>query len=281
MTAILRAAFDYILFTSLWIAGCALLMVHQTHELLSLRIDFPAYLLFVFFSTLCSYNFHWYLTPDTPSENDRVRWTQQHKMLHMALAFIGMVGAAWYFFYFIRHWIWLSGAVVLTFLYSAPKVSVGPFRKLRKIAVGKTVFLAFVWTYVTTVLPLALDGNRWNSTATFFVLSRFFLIYAICILFDYRDREYDRKEGIRSMITYVNEAGVNALFFASVALFVVSTLALNLHGISMLTIACILSPGVILVALYREAKRNFSDYLYYFVLDGLMAFSAMLTAFIH
>jgi hypothetical protein len=30
-----------------------------------------------------------------------------------------------------------------------------------------------------------------------FCCSRFFLIYAICILFDYRDRDQDKQEGIR------------------------------------------------------------------------------------
>jgi len=37
---------------------------------------------------------------------------------------------------------------------------------------------------------------------------------------------------------------------------------------------------VIVLALFKNAKRNFSDYLYYFVLDGLMMFSALFTFFI-
>jgi hypothetical protein len=45
-------------------------------------------------------------------------------------------------------------------------------------------------------------------------------------------------------------------------------------------VICLLSPVFILVPLYPIAKKNFSDYLYYFVLDGLMMFSSILTAFL-
>ena len=76
-----------------------------------------------------------------------------------------------------------------------------------KVAVGKTVFLAFVWMWVTAMLPFILGHGEWTTGVILFFISRFFFIYAICIMFDYRDRESDRAEGIRSMITYFSEAG--------------------------------------------------------------------------
>lgn len=276
----LKYLFDLFLFTSCFIAGCAVLMAYQTNELLHLQYDIPAYLVFVFFSTLCSYNFHWYLSADATSENDRVRWTQQHKILHLALTAIGGIGAVIYFFYFINHWFWLGGAALLTFLYSAPKLTFSPFLWLRKIAVGKTIFLAFVWMYVTTFLPIAIDDHHWNMAALLFCFSRFFLIYAICILFDYRDRDYDKSAGIRSMITYFNERGINNLFALSLFAFAVSTWGLYYYGFSLFIIALLLLPGAMVLVLYPVAKKNFSDYLYYFVLDGLMMFSSLLTIFI-
>lgn len=276
----LKYLFDLFLFTSCFIAGCALLMVLQTDQLLHLQYDKTGYLVFVFFSTLCSYNFHWYLSADATSENARVRWTQHHKILHLVLTAIGALVSTWYFFHFIHHWFWLGGAVLLTFLYSAPKLQFGPFAWLRKIAIGKTLFLAFVWMYVTTFLPVALDGQHWNGAALLFCLSRFLLIYAICIIFDYRDRDYDKQAGIRSMITYFNERGITNLFAFSLAGFAVSTVLLLFYGFSALTIVLLLIPGIIVAALYPIAKKNFSDYLYYFVLDGLMMFSSLLTIFI-
>ena len=276
----LKYLFDVFLFTSCFIAGCALLMVLQTDQLLHLHYDSTGYLVFVFFATLCSYNFHWYLSADATSENARVKWTEHHKILHLALTGIGGIMAAIYFFHFLHHWFWMGGAALLTFLYSAPKLQVGPFAWLSKVAIGKTLFLAFVWMYVTTFLPIAIDNHHWNEASLLFCLGRFLLIYAICIIFDYRDRDYDKQSGIRSMITYFNERGINNLFALSLAGFAVSTLLLYFYGFSLLTIVLLLVPGIIVAVLYPIAKKNFSDYLYYFVLDGLMMFSSLLTIFI-
>ena len=276
----LKYLFDLFIFTSCFIAGCAVLMSIQTNDLIHLQYDIPEYLLFVFSSTLCSYNFHWYLSANAASENARVRWTQHHKILHLVLMVLGGIGSVWFYFHFIAHWFWLGGAALLTFLYSAPKLTFGPFAWLKNIAIGKTLFLAFVWMYVTTFLPIAIDGHHWNMPALLFCLSRFFLIYAICIIFDYRDRDYDKKEGIRSMVTYFDERGINNLFAISMFLFAISTVWLYAYDFSLLTIVLLLMPGGIVLVLYPVAKKNFSDYLYYFVLDGMMMFSSLFTIFI-
>ncbi|MGN6420570.1 MAG: UbiA family prenyltransferase [Pseudobacter sp.] len=275
-----RYIFQFFLFTSLFISGCALLMVNQTNQLLQLQYDIPDYLLFVFFATLCSYNFHWYLTPGMPSETLRINWTRRNKQLHLALFIVGLTGSAWYFFHFIQHWFWLMGSVVLTFLYSAPKLNFFPFPYLRKIAVGKTIFLAFVWMYVTTFLPIAIDNNHWELPATLLCIHRFFLIYAICIIFDYRDRQWDREQGIRSMITRFSEKGVNAIFVVSLLLFAGSTAWFCSLETGWLSFFILLLPGIITALLYPYARKSFSDYLFYFVLDGLMMLSALLMLFL-
>ena len=255
-------------------------MVLQTNQLLHLDYDSTAYLGFVFSSTVCSYNFHWYLTPNAIGENDRAYWTQHHKKLHIALFLLGLIGSAYFFFHFIDAWFWMAVPVMLTFLYSAPKLSHWPFHLLRKIAIGKTLFLTFVWMYVTALLPVILDKQPLSAADVLFCCSRFFLIYAICILFDYRDRENDKREGIKSMITLLNEKGVDRLFYGSLIIFLISTVGLYTCGFPPLILICLLIPGVIVLALFKNAKRNFSDYLYYFVLDGLMMFSALFTFFI-
>ena len=154
---------DFLVFSSLYISGCAMLMVHQTNHLLRLQYRTVPYFFFVFFSTICSYNFHWYLTGTAENEKTRVQWTQNHKQLHFALFLFGLAGSAIFGLYFIKHWFWMGGAVLLTFLYSAPKIERPPFHFLRKIAVGKTIFLAFVWMYVTTFLPFCFSDRQWQA----------------------------------------------------------------------------------------------------------------------
>jgi len=273
---LLRKIFDFFIFSSLYIALCAVLMVWQTSELLLGVPPSERLIGFVFFSTICSYNFHWYLTPYSVNPSRRAFWTQRHKVLHFILYLVGLVGSAVYFFYLLSHIIALCFGAFVTFLYSAPKLSHPFFRRLRDIAVGKTIFLAIVWTYVTTVLPLIIAGAAWSGGPILFVLSRFFLIYAICIPFDYRDREDDRKDGIRSLITLLNEKGIDRLFIISLTIFGLSTLGLAFFHYPGFYILLLLIPGIVMAVLYNRAKRDFSDYLYYFVLDGLMMFSGLL-----
>ncbi len=276
----LKKAFDYFLFTSLFIALCAVVMVLQTNQLLRLEYDQFAYLGFVFSSTVCSYNFHWYLTPHAEGENDRAQWTRNHKALHIILFLAGGVASAWFFFQLLYAWFWLLVPVGLTFLYSAPKIPHRSFHVLRRIAIGKTIFLSFVWMFVTTLLPALLHEGPISGSAILFCCGRFFLIYAICILFDYRDRINDKNQGIRSLITYLDERGIDTLFYGSLIVFLISTAALYFYHFTVIAILFLLLPGVIVLLLFSKAKRNFSDYLYYFVLDGLMMFSALFTFFL-
>ena len=271
-----RKIIDYIVFSSLYIALCAILMVWQTTWLLLGTAPSGRLMGFVFFATICSYNFHWYLTPRGVDPSRRVQWTHRHKALHFVLYLTGIVGSAVYFFYLWHYFVALAFAAFLTFLYSAPKVPHRAFRSLQKIAVGKTLFLTFVWVYVTTVLPLVIAGVRWDPSYILFTAGRFFLIYAICILFDYRDREDDKHQGIRSLITLLSEKGIAGLFWGSMTGFFLSSLALAFYHFPAYYIFLLLIPGIITGFLYREAKRNFSDDLYYIVLDGLMMFSGLL-----
>ena len=206
----------------------------------------------------------------------KVEWIQRYKNNHFILFFIGLAGTAVFFFYLLPHWPWLLLAAVITFFYSAPKIPHSYFRLLRLVAIGKTIFLAGMWMYATTFLPIVIASPTWKNDYTVFILSRFFLIYSVCILFDYRDKADDKAAGIRSMITYLDEKGINILFAISLALFTFFTLYLLHYHYTVLEVILLLIPGVIIAALYNYAKRNFSDDLYYFVLDGLIALSALL-----
>jgi len=251
-------------------------MVYQTYLVLQHGLPPHSVTSFVFFATMCSYNFHWYLTPDSIGFSRRIQWAKEHKGWHLVLYFIGLTGTAICFFPIRAHWIAIGFIACITFLYSAPKLPQNFFRSMKKVAIGKTIFLATVWTHVTTLLPVFITGETLKPSIIVFALSRFGLVYAICILFDYRDREDDKKDGVRSMITYFNERGINLLFWSSLMLFFFATFAMHAFGLSSATILVILIPGLIVAGLFGYAKRNFSDYLYYFVLDGLMMLSGLL-----
>ena len=276
----LRRLFDFFIFSSLFIAGCAVVMTYQVNVLFGLTHPSSHFLWFVFFSTICSYNFHWYFTPHTISENRRVLWTQRRKNVHLIFIVAGFIGSGLFFLQLTEYWFWIGISVVLTFLYSAPKLPFGFAYFLREIAIGKTIFLAMVWTYVTTILPIVMAGNQWEAEHMLFSIGRFFFIYAICIIFDFRDREQDKRDGIKSMITYFNETGINILFYCCMFVFLITTIVLYFYNFPFIHLIGLLFPAFVVTGFYPFLKRNFSDYLYYFFLDGMMAFSALLTAFL-
>jgi len=230
---------------------------------------------FVFSGTVCSYNFHWFLTPPEQHTSVKLRWHVSKKILHLIFFLAGIIGSAVFSLMLIEHWIWLGVTAFLTFLYSAPKIPHPFFAKLKKVALGKTIFLAFAWAHVTALLPLVINIKELSAIQIAYVINRTFFIYAICIIFDYRDVEEDRRDGIRSLITFLSEKGIDRIFWTSMAVFMV-TLAYMTTSFDLLTIVGLLIPGMIVAFLYVPSKKNFSDYLYYFVLDGLMMLSAPL-----
>jgi hypothetical protein len=271
-----KRIFEFLIYSNIFIAACAVLMCYQASWLLAGRAPNLDFIGFVFSSTICSYSFHWYLTEHSVLPSERITWLRKHKGIHVFFFFAGLAAAAWFFFQLIEYWPWLFIAAFVTFLYSAPKIPHPWFRLLRKVALGKTIFLAFVWMFVTTVLPVIMDDGRWTIASTLFTLSRFFLIYAICILFDYRDRDDDKEAGIKSLITYLDERGIRIAFYFSLLIFFVSSIWMVRYGISWFDIVIILIPGFITGGLFGFARKHFHDLFYYFVLDGLMALSAVL-----
>lgn len=251
-------------------------MANQTYSFLLQAYPNIDFLFFVFFSTICSYSFHWFLASQTITPLSRIGWAAANRRLYIILFFTGLLGAAIFFFYLLSWWPWLFFSAFVTFLYSAPQIPNKYFRALRNVALGKTIFLAFVWMYVTTVLPIIISEKSWQPDFTLFVLGRFFFIYAICILFDYRDRDTDKATGIRSLITYLSERSVTSLYFFSLVIFAITTMLLIKYHHRLIDVVIILIPGMIAAILYNYARKTFSDFLYYFVLDGLMALSALL-----
>ena len=80
------------------------------------------------------------------------------------------------------------------------------------------------------------------------------------------------------MVNYFDEAGVNRLFIFTIIAFVIFTVGLLFTGVSLLTVFILIIPGIILFSIYNRSKNSVSDYLYYFILDGLMMLSALLMA---
>ena len=269
---LLKKLVRFIVFTSFFLALCAVMMVYLTYVVFHLQPDY-LFLAFTFCGTLCSYNFHWYLTPQSYSGSKKAAWSVRNKRLHLALSIAGGLGAAFFGVQLLQHWQWLATTAFLTFLYSAPLIPHPAARWLQKIAIGKTLFLAFAWTHITSLLPIVLQQPIISDAEVVYVVQRFFLIYSICILFDYRDREQDLRQGIRSVITAFEPAGVHRFFWGNIIAILLWSVALFYFHFHWTTVAALALPGIAVAALSDYSLRHPGDFLFYGVLDGLMALS--------
>lgn len=267
---ILKKLFDFILFSSLFIAGCAAFLVYQHYHLIlemSINVD---YLGFVIFSTISSYNFHLLLTKHSDPASQLHQWSVKNKALQKFMLVTGLLGSLFFFFHLLPHWIYLGIAGFMTFIYSSVKISWKPLQLLKRIAIAKTSFLALVWTYVTSILPLIIEGQEWKGHAVLFSFQQFFFIYCVCIIFDYRDKEADIADGTRSMITLLSEKGIHLLFYTSVLLSTFFLMLLQQAEVPLKNVILLLIPVLLIAGIYPYTRKNFSDYLYYFVVDGML-----------
>jgi hypothetical protein len=272
--SLLKKTVDFFLYSSLFIACCAVVMSYQSFVLFGFPVN-TNLLYFAFFGTISSYNFHWLLTPAQENASGKAYWHLQRKPFHYLLFLIGVIGSAYFGLQLLAYWPWLTAIAVITFFYSAPKVPLAAFRQLKKIAVAKTAFLTLVWTYVTAMLPLLIHTTQWRWEQHLYIFNRFFFIYAICILFDDRDKEADRLEGIRSLVTHLTDKGIAVIFWLSLVVTLLSNI-LIFDAMPFPIALSFLIPLAILALLYLTIKRNTSDYYFYLVLDGLMMLSGLI-----
>ncbi len=232
---------------------------------------------FIFLSTLFTYFFHSLVNTIDPPASQRHRWNQRHrKLILMVFILLGICTyMTWWPFRF-HPWP-LVAAGLAAFLYTAPNLPFQPFYSLRRFAIGKTIYLALVWTYATSLLPIMLAGEQVNNDLIIFSLSRFFLVYAICILFDWRDREEDRAKGVRTLATLTLEKNLRAIYFLSILLSLSFSVWHGYDGHSLTSIFMSL-PALFLFFIYPRAERERGELFHYVLLDGLMMLSAILHA---
>lgn len=233
-------------------------------------------LLFIFFSTLCSYSFHSLVNIIYPATTERHEWNTRNKNLLIIILLASALAVFVYAWRLKEGILYMGFAALATFLYSAPNIPIRPFILLRRIAIGKTIFLALVWTYVTGLMPLLISHTPLGSAHWFYLGSRLFLVYAICILFDLRDRQEDREKGIRALPTVLSERAIRMIYYLSLLFSLASTIMMLVAGISLSVFIFMLIPVLICMLVYRYALTRKDEFFYYIILDGLMMLSALL-----
>lgn len=234
------------------------------------------FLLFIFASTICSYGFHALVNISELSTNNREKWNFKNRKHLLITTFLSGLLALFTLLPYLHSILPLLLAIVSTFLYSAPNLSFKPFIWLRRIAFGKTIYLALVWTYITTILPILIQHQKIDiNHFIIYLFNRFFLVYAICILFDYRDLQADRIKGVKSITTRFSQKNIKIIYYFSLIVSITFGICIYLDGKHKEeSIYLMVAPSIGLLLFHKSLESQ--DLFFDFFLDGLMMMAAIL-----
>lgn len=170
-------------------------------------------------------------------------------------------------------------------IYMMPfKVNGQRIKGFRNNMVVKNLLLSAIWALATVLFPLmGSNGEIAENEEIFMFLRRFFFIYALTIVFDIKDIEKDRFNGMKTIASRLGINGTKLLATISLSLFcffvymdhnIYQTeyqfIATALYGSAVFAFFAILMTGT---------QRN-NNY-YSFVVDGAMVIQFLLVFFLN
>lgn len=278
MKKLLQPVFDFLLFSNVFMALCAVAQGLVVFYLIGSR---PLYTIcaLLFVSTVAIYNFSILLTkPKNPekSENRRIRWFFAHHRLMVTVTIVAILSLIPLFFLIsMESRILLIFLAAISFAYSLPLFSLGDQKfGLRNIPGLKQFLITLVWTMSSVLLPVleAQDMHLTNITlrdTTILLAKRFLFIAALTVPFDIRDLFEDRESGLKTVPVAIGEK--RAYLFCQILLagYIVLLFLYRNNGFNAnffaLTLTAILAGWLIFKSKW---KRN--EYYYFFYLDGVL-----------
>lgn len=283
-----RDSLDFLLFSNLFIALCAVAQGLVTYQLLGLKPE--KYILgLLFFSTLAQYNFSILLTrPKDPQKSQfrRVRWIFSHYRLMISVTIVSILSLIpLVFFLSVPSQVLLFFLAIISVAYGLPIFSFHEKKfGLRNIPGIKLFLIAMVWSFSTVLLPiLELEGTNVfhmsTSDTILLVAKRFLFIAAITVPFDIRDLFQDRSSALRTIPVILGEKKAyifcQALLIAYLILLFLFSESFDQNFIA-LALTIILSGWLIF-------KSNFvrNEYYYFLYLDGMLILQFLILALVN
>ena len=278
MKRIFQPVFDFLLFSNVFMALCAVAQGLVTFYLIGAKPVFAVNWL-LFTSTLGIYNFSILLTKPTDPEKSgykRVRWFFSHYRLMVTFTIVSLLSLIPLFFLIsIESRILMVFLSIISFFYSIPIFTLGGQKfGLRNIPGLKQFLITLVWTMSTVLLPI-MEAQHFHITTvsmrdlTILIAKRFLFIAALTVPFDIRDLFEDRQSGLKTVPVMWGEK--NAYLFCQVLLagYIVLLFLFRNGGFTpdffALTITAVLAGWLIF-----KSKWEKNEYYYFFFIDGVL-----------
>ena len=187
---------NWLFYGHLWIALAAAALAWQSTYLGSGDAHLHAAHAFVFCATLAVYTLHRLLSfhrADGQPDGRRYRAVALHPGVSLAVGVGSLVAALALAFHFPLRAFWpVVLALPFTVFYLIPLYPGGP--RLRDLPYLKVVWVGLAWTFMTDVFPAFTVHARPPELGL-----RFAFTLAVALLFDLRDVQLDRRQGVRTL----------------------------------------------------------------------------------
>jgi hypothetical protein len=266
----------FILSHSIFIAVCAVALSFQTALLLKLSFDLFVYG-FIFFATLCSYNFYWIISKAAFTNANALHILLKKEKPGLIILFLSATGVMFCLFQHPLPVDYILTSFLLTCLYALPLLPFRPLNFIRKAGVLKTCLLAFTWAYVTVFIPLQKTYLLLNSAELFVFTRRFLFMLMLCIIFDNRDKAVDKIRGLHSLATVLKPAHLRILIYLVFIILFSTDFLYRYYAITFSQSLALHISTLALLAVYFYSLKKRGYFFYYFFVDGMMLFSALAT----
>jgi 4-hydroxybenzoate polyprenyltransferase len=231
---------------------------------------------FVFCATIASYNFHYILAGAIGKQ--KLSWSLFSKRPTATFLFIAAaVSAAILFLPSRISMVYALVSVFLTIIYSVPLL---PYKQLdvaRKAGLLKTILLAFTWTFVTAYLPITQQGLPLSTLGLLILAKRFLFMLLLCIIFDNRDVNIDRINGLHSLATDLPPKVTQWLIFIVFACLFILNFYFGKYGVTNGEVVALQCSSVAALLIYFFSLKKQGYFFYYFIVDGMMILMTALT----
>lgn len=281
---VLFSSLDFLLFSNLFIAICAVAQGLLTYHLLEVPPN-KNVLAILFFGTLALYNFSMLMSnPKDPANSPyiRVRWIFAHHRLIISITLISALCLIPLGLLYLS----IEGKLLMIFTgamavsYSIPFLTLNHQKiGLRNIPGIKLFVVAIVWAISCVLLPIvevehSYPINISTGETLLLVGKRFLFIAAITIPFDIRDLFQDKLYELKMIPVMFGEKKAyifcQFLLLGYLVLLLLFSQTVNLDVIA-LTITILLTGWLI----YKSAIPK-NEYYYFFFLDGIMILQYLL-----
>lgn len=270
---------EFILFGSIFIATCAVGFCIETNILLGVPLNNFSFYCFVFGATLVQYNLHYLVKKTAVQDSERLAWSQKNSNIHLSLLVVGIVLIFYSFFSFhLQHFMILICLGLVSLLYSFPLIPFGKRKRIKDYGFLKIITLALLWTIVTVWFPV--NDMKVETTLFIFVfVKRFVFMFILCLLFDLRDIEIDRKEKINTLAVILGKKRSYFLSYTLLIVFVLLSYSQYLYHPQTDFFIAMLASAAATFATMEITRRTNSDFIYLAGIDGMMLVQAALVYF--